>query len=717
MARPFTATDAKRTIEFFTDLQSKLSSAIDFESTQKDELIKCVNRYVFNKQSEILKSIPIENIAQEKRGVRYNALKEANFKTYNDVYSAKIWQLASVYGISENTAYEIKRIVSQRAETATETVKIKLSIDDINVDSTAIVSAAAAIINCDSFFKKCHQLVEFDKLGIQFALEDLEKGKSRFKWLFLSKQKKERAEKAYQKIFELVNGIYGKEVQDAIDGITQYSKVDSSDAWNQFSSNSVKFYNIIESLTPGVLGNGDVHYGLPEDLAKKIEEECLFPEGLLCTLRRYQELGVKYILHQERVLLGDEMGLGKTVQAIAVMVSLRNTGATHFMVVCPASVLSNWCKEIIKHSKLSAIRVHGADKIRAFDEWKRQGGVAVTTYETTGSLNLADDEKFSLLVVDEAHYIKNSQARRTKNTIDFSRHADRLLFMTGTALENHVDEMIQLLRVLQPKIASEANNYAFMAGAPQFREIVAPVYYRRKREDVLTELPELIEKEEWVDLLQEEEQIYENSVYNRRFNDMRRVSWNIENLDKSSKAIRMKEIIEEAKEDKRKVIVFSFFLDTTRKIQQWLGSSCGEIINGSVSPKHRQEIIDSFENAPSGSVLISQIQAGGTGLNIQSASVVIICEPQLKPSIENQAISRAYRMGQTRNVLVYRLLCDDTIDERMIDRLALKQAEFDAFADDSVAASTQKELELDNKSQNEIINEEIERINNKNKIA
>ena len=135
-----------------------------------------------------------------------------------------------------------------------------------------------------------------------------------------------------------------------------------------------------------------------------------------------------------------------------------------------------------------------------------------------------------------------------------------------------------------------------------------------------------------------------------------------------------------------------------------------EPINGSISPSKRQEIIDEFDKAPAGQVLAAQIIAGGTGLNIQSASVVILCEPQLKPSIENQAISRAYRMGQARNVIVYRLLCDNTIDEKITDLLSEKQAVFDAFADKSVAAEN---VEIDTTSLSDIIQEEIDRIKNK----
>ena len=143
-----------------------------------------------------------------------------------------------------------------------------------------------------------------------------------------------------------------------------------------------------------------------------------------------------------------------------------------------------------------------------------------------------------------------------------------------------------------------------------------------------------------------------------------------------------------------------------------LGSQCTEPINGSVTPAKRQEIIDGFDKAPAGQVLVSQIVAGGTGLNIQSASVVIICEPQLKPSIESQAISRAYRMGQARNVLVYRLLASNTVDERVTDLLEEKQTVFDAFADKSVAA---QKVEVDKKTFGNIVQEEIDRINGERK--
>ena len=186
----------------------------------------------------------------------------------------------------------------------------------------------------------------------------------------------------------------------------------------------------------------------------------------------------------------------------------------------------------------------------------------------------------------------------------------------------------------------------------------------------------------------------------------------MEDLSLSSKAKRLAEIVEEAQEDGRKVIVFSFFLDTIAKVCSLLGDRCTEPINGSIPPAKRQEIVDAFDKAPAGAVLPAQIQAGGTGLNIQAASVVVLCEPQLKPSIENQAVSRAYRMGQARNVLVYRLMCDETIDERIMELLAEKQKQFDAFADESVVAA--ESLQLDEKAGAALMTQEAQRIAEKN---
>ncbi|MCM1543648.1 MAG: SNF2-related protein [Blautia sp.] len=713
MARPFTAKEATQLIEQHRKYKNVFEKSEAISEQYRSEIASAADYLATQEVLRILKDIPMEEINRDKRGFRTKALRDHGYHTIADIATASVYHIASVKGISEDTAYSIKRVADDLVRQARKNVKIRLSADNRNPSATRLVSAVSKYRKSAAHIAACKRLLSSEGEKIENALKDLMPTVNSFKWLFTSNAKKQKAQEAYNMLLSLLSGTYGRESQNAVRALYSVHKMTDNDAWTDFSANSIQFFNILENVAPGILGIDDDVYGLPEDLAREIQDECFFPKGLLCELRRYQEWGVKYILHQERVLLGDEMGLGKTIQAIAAMVSLKNTGATHFAVVCPASVIANWCREIRKHSLLRVIKVHGQGRKAALQEWISTGGVAVTTYETTGYFTLEKVFRFTLLVVDEAHYIKNPEARRTMNVKELGDHADRLLFMTGTALENKVNEMVSLIQILQPEVAFQVRNMLSLASAPQFRTKVAPVYYRRKREDVLTELPELIETREWCTMSYEETQVYRQSLWENNYANVRRVSWNIDDLKKSSKAARMLEIIEEAKGEGRKVLVFSFFLDTIRKITLLLGSRCLNPINGSVSPQRRQEIIDEFDQAPAGTVLAAQIQSGGTGLNIQSASVVILCEPQFKPSIENQAVSRAYRMGQTRNVLVYRLLCEDTVDEKITALLEQKQRLFDEFADQSAAAK--ESLELDDKTFGNMIKEEIERINAKNR--
>lgn len=708
--------EIKQLCEKHQALLSQMDAAGNAIDKIRGQIKTAADHLVASEVLKLLKGIPIEELGREKTGVRFKALRDYGYNTIADVYCATSYNLASVHGISEDTAYSIKRYARQYAEQVKTGTKIKLSVDDKNVEATKLITAICAYRQQIETISALEEIKRLHSYYVFRSINDMQKIGNGVNWLFAQAEERQRLTESYQYLSQLINGDYSKKISDLVYSLNHPIYLTPAAAWDDFERNSISYFNILEDIVPGILGNDDGLYGLPEDLAREIQDECFFPDGLKCELRRYQEWGVKYILHQERVLLGDEMGLGKTIQAIASMVSLRNTGATHFMVVCPASVLPNWCKEIAEKSKLRVTKIHSQGRMNAFKEWMRTGGAAVTTFETTGYLKMEDDYRFDLMIVDEAHYIKNSEARRSINVKRIGEHAKRMLFMTGTALENKVDEMVSLIQILQPTIAAQLHSIAFMSSAPQFRQKVAPVYYRRKREDVLTELPDLIENKEWCMLSNTEEKLYEKTVLEKRYADIRRVSWNVDDLSQSCKAVRMKEIIEEAESEGRKIIVFSFFLDTMRKIREFLGDRCMSPINGSIPPQRRQEIIDEFDKAPAGAVLLAQIQSGGTGLNIQSASVVIICEPQLKPSIENQAISRAYRMGQARNVLVYRLLCENTIDERIMDMLAEKQAIFNAFADKSVSAdaTAKEEIELDDKTLGKLVQSEIDRINEKN---
>lgn len=155
----------------------------------------------------------------------------------------------------------------------------------------------------------------------------------------------------------------------------------------------------------------------------------------------------------------------------------------------------------------------------------------------------------------------------------------------------------------------------------------------------------------------------------------------------SSTISRIREIVNEAKENGDKVLIFSFFIGVLHRLNTALQPQVVGVITGQVSPKNRQAMVDKLADASPGSVLLSQINAGGEGLNIQCANVVIIAEPQLKPSIEEQAIARAHRMGQTRVVNVYRFIVAETADERIKDILLRKRISFDEYARPSDSAS------------------------------
>ncbi|MBQ6470169.1 MAG: DEAD/DEAH box helicase [Lachnospiraceae bacterium] len=689
------------------DLLRMTDGAMERIAAIRNRIKGAAERLLTAQALEVLGEASVDEINKAYGGIRIKSLHDAGYHTIADITNAPVQRLAYIKGISEEKAHLLKQIAAGYVEEIRRRSKVRLSADARTREATELAGAILEYKERTGDYGTLLRISSACKEQIVRERSELIHALTGINWIFYTEEQKKKIPAARADLEKLLGSSYPQMVRTLSGRILQKTTPSAETVWNGFIAEPAAFYSILEEICPGVLGNDDDLYGLPEDLAHAIAGEVIYKEGLKCTLRRYQEWGVKYVLHQKKVLLGDEMGLGKTIQAIAAMVSLRNEGLKRFMVICPASVLANWCREIEKHSDLAVVRIHGQAKKAALKTWMRQDGVAVTTYETAEFLK-ETEFPLDMLVVDEAHYIKNPEAKRSVNVKLLCARTERLLFMTGTALENRVDEMVSLMKVLRLEIAREAETRTYMSAAPQFRALVAPVYYRRKREEVLTELPELLEVQEWCELGSEEKKIYRKTVFLRQFQQIRRVSWNAEKAEDSSKARRMLELTEEAASEGRKVLVYSFFLDTIAKAVSLLGERAYGPINGSVPPERRQQIIDEFEKAPAGSVLVAQILSGGTGLNIQSASVVIICEPQLKPSIENQAISRAYRMGQARNVLVYRLLCENTVDEHIMDILENKQVIFDSFADISAAADLGREI--DEKTFVQIVEEERERL-------
>jgi len=444
-----------------------------------------------------------------------------------------------------------------------------------------------------------------------------------------------------------------------------------------------------------VAGRGDPLRGhLPSALAAAVDAQTLVPVGLNVTLRGYQAFGAKYALLQRRVLLGDEMGLGKTIMALAVMAHLHADGERRFLVIAPNSVLHNWAHEIQRRSALTHHILHGGSRWNQLGHWRSSGGVALTTFDTLRTLQLRSDERIALLVADEAHYLKSPTTQRTRAVRALLPAAQRVLFMTGTPMENRVAEFQGLCQMLQPGLRLELPRIGSTTSSVAFRQAAAPVYLRRNQEDVLRELPERIDIDEWVSFTDDDHARYQQLTRERGgFIPLRHAAYpQPGDGGRSAKLDRLAELVADAAEEGRKVAIYTEFLHVIQAVIGRLEIPVFGPIQGAVSPAERLRIIDDFTRHDGPAAIVAQVRAGGIGLNIQAASVVILCEPALKPSTEEQAIARSYRMGQTRSVRVHRLLSEQGIDPLVRQLLERKTAEFDeyvrpsALADSSVSA-------------------------------
>ncbi|MFE7093725.1 DEAD/DEAH box helicase [Streptomyces erythrochromogenes] len=459
------------------------------------------------------------------------------------------------------------------------------------------------------------------------------------------------------------------------------------DPWEDFISRPADYYAMLAEL--GFLADdaeksqGD----LPTEIVDAVRALTLDTTHLKASLRGYQSFGARFALVQRKVVIGDEMGLGKTVESLAVLTHLRAKGSSHFLVVCPAAVVTNWVREVRAKSTLGAYRLHGPARDDALKSWIRSGGVAVTTYDVLAWLEgrIPVRAEPACLVFDEAHYIKNPNAKRTQRSTALIRRSERAVLLTGTPLENRIEEFRNLVGYLRPDLPISASEIA----PRQFRKQVAPAYLRRNQEDVLTELPERLDIDEWLPMSSTDKRQYRKAVIEGNFMAMRQAA--LLSGANSEKMQRLIDIVREAEENERKVLVFSYFRDVLDEVVSHLPGKVFGPLTGSVPAAARQSMVDEFSRSAHGAVLVAQIVAGGVGLNIQAASVVVICEPQLKPTTEWQAIGRAHRMGQLESVQVHRLLSEEGVDQRIIDILARKRELFAEFARVSATADSAPE--------------------------
>lgn len=675
--RPASA-EVKAMIKEATRIDSGLLAMQDTEKDHRRAAQQAAQALYDRKLREELEKMDIEHINRGKLGIRVGLLRDSGMENIWQLSQVSEKQLNAIDGLGEQSVKKIQDTVKGIVENTGKTLRLRIRVENPSEEEESLIRALYIRIRGKALRERGKAMYDANHRPLQQELALAKKAVSGLGWLFKSQSAKEQSVAAVESLRQRLSGSFGR----GLEAWEEMEHAGPDTYWQDYRENAPAYYAALENL--GLTWEKqETAGGLPAQLAAEIESQSLNLQDLKATLRSYQTFGTKYILHQKKVLLGDEMGLGKTMQAIAAMVSLAAEGKSHFMVVCPASVLINWCREIQKFSSLLVTKVHGNDEA-ALLSWRENGGVAVTTFESISRFSLPEQFKISMVVTDEAHYVKNPDTLRTRSLRKLLERTEYVLFMSGTPLENKVEEMCFLVSCLQPEVSRSLESVKYLSTAEQFRQQLAPVYLRRTREDVLQELPELTDKEQWCDLGKAEKKAYKAAVDSGNFMAIRQVSWQVEDLKESAKAARLLELCDQAREQGRKVIVFSFFRATLQKVTALLGDRCMEPITGEISPQRRQEIVDEFAKAADGAVLVSQVQAGGTGLNIQSASVIIFCEPQIKPSIENQAIARAYRMGQVRDVLVYRLLADDTVDETMLELLKTKQQQFDSFADESV---------------------------------
>ncbi len=619
---------------------------------------------------------------------RLDELPAHGIYTVADVLRAGPDGLVGVPGIGEGTARKTIHAAEQLKRAARDSVQFRIEFDPKTPDMTRLLRA---LTRWDAVWRaagmheaSAAQLAE--ELAAQRPIAE-PAATGRLRRLFMRAGDRAVADEAALRTRAMVQTAESSGLLRAAEQARAVRTPSDEQIWRDFELHSADYYGLLSQVV-GLGGDVAASEGfLPADIVERVGAQQLDTSRLRDSLRLrgYQSFGARFTLVQRRVVLGDEMGLGKTVQAIATMAHLAARGATHFLVVCPASVLINWAREVARHSTLTVVSLHGNGRARAAARWRDEGGVGVVTFGSLGALELAPPRP-ALLVVDEAHYVKNPDAKRSQAVNRVAALSDRVLFLTGTPMENRIDEFRALIEHLRPEIAAGMGPEHAAISVEAFRRAAAPVYLRRNQPDVLTELPELVQVDEWEEFGALDGLAYRAAVRDGNFMAMRRAAFAVRQPRESAKLTRLLELVREAMTNDRKVVVFSYFRDVLAMVGAALGADARGPITGSTQVADRQRIVDEFTASPKPAVLVCQIEAAGVGVNIQAASVVILCEPQVKPSIEAQAIARAHRMGQVRTVQVHRLLIADSVDERMIELLGSKAQLFDAYVRHSTIA-------------------------------
>ena len=465
---------------------------------------------------------------------------------------------------------------------------------------------------------------------------------------------------------------------------------------------------------------GNVLQEIVGKLLNKEFKRKLVPRALNAELRPYQKEGFKWINEITDLgfggVLADDMGLGKTLQIIAFLLSQKKSKS---IVVVPTSVIYNWMDEFEKFAPSIRIGlVHGSKSKRdkVLRDFKRGLGIKIeeenlkeksyekydvllTTYGT-----LKNDEKayenlsFDYCIIDEAQNIKNPVAQATLSVKNIKSRCN--IALTGTPIENNLMELWSIFDFVMPGylFTKERFRERFIldeSNLSELKSLITPFILRRLKEDVLSELPEKLEKKYLVEMKGKQKQLYsfyvkaiknqlnENKSSEKSGRDKINLFAYLTKLREicldpslvvpdytggSSKLTVIKEIVKDASESGKKILLFSQFTSVLQKIEEDFKKEDISYLylDGGTSAKDRVERVKKFNEDSNIKVFLISLKAGGVGLNLTSASVVIHFDPWWNPAVEDQATDRAHRFGQENKVEVIKLVAKDTIEEKIV---------------------------------------------------
>jgi non-specific serine/threonine protein kinase len=465
------------------------------------------------------------------------------------------------------------------------------------------------------------------------------------------------------------------------------------------------------------------------------------PEHLQHVLRPYQVAGYQWLNYLHEInwggILADDMGLGKTVQALSFLEKYRSRhGKLKALVVCPTTLIYNWENEIKKFTPSLSYHIHhGGQRSRSKDELMNYE-VTITTYGTLRSdIKLFVSIEFDYIILDESQAIKNPSSKVTRAASLLN--AKHRLCMSGTPLQNNTFDIFAQMNFLNPGLLGTMEFFRQEFSIPidkfgeedrkeHLRKILYPFILRRTKEQVAKDLPEKQEMVLFCEMEDEQRKIYDayrNDYRNQILGTiesqgiqrsqltilqglmkLRQICDSPAILNEAEKfenhSIKLEELTREITENigNHKALIFSQFLGMLALIKGKL-TELGvkfEYFDGSTSAPDREKAIQSFQNDESIRVFLISLKAGGVGLNLTAADYVYIVDPWWNPAVEQQAIDRTHRIGQTKNIFAYRMICKDTIEDKILQLQEKKRSlAKELIADDAtfVKSLTKEDVE------------------------